>query len=251
MNKKDQKNIKKLPIIKTRSQLSAVLDGLQEQDFGYISDYKLHDNKVNHIINTANKFNIDDRKFRSELNKLVYDVDSYDEIKKIVINYFKRYAPDDKIKELLNHFYLKPEAFARVPTHGYTDKNEIISWYRFRKKYGIKDEPNFGYEVRVYNLDKNILKINGFKEYSPYGRSKHDFIQLYKLIFNEEPNEIHSKMGGWQDMGKIKIKVYLNGNMDIKGDLKRFKEYLYKSIRKSDCIIIYNGKKEIIEHKKT
>jgi hypothetical protein len=39
--------------------------------------------------------------------------------------------------------------------------------------------------------------------------------------------------------------------MDIKGNLKKIKSYLYQILKKRNgVIIIYNGKKEIIESKK-
>jgi len=38
--------------------------------------------------------------------------------------------------------------------------------------------------------------------------------------------------------------------MDVKGDLKLLKSYLYEQIYKYDCIIFYNKKKEIFEKRK-
>lgn len=239
------KPTKKLPEIKTRAQLKMVIDGLSEQGFGYyVGDWKAHEYKVNNLIHKNNTLGIEENKFKSELNELVSDMTNYDEIDKTIKKFFQRFKPDDKIKELLNHYYLKPEASCIKPSHSSASKKEITDWVKFKRRYNIKGEPDFDWSADVYNLDKNFIKVNDYD-------SKYDFEKLYKLLFNEEPNDFSLKnLGDWQDLGKIQIKVFANGSINIKGDLDQLKSYLYKEIRNFDCIIYYNNKREIRERRR-
>lgn len=245
-------DVKRLPKITSKEQLKAICDGLNDQGFGYYSEYEMHNRKVQSIISKNNKYRIDDKKFSSEVQDLISDVTDYEEMDKIVSKYFEKFKPDDKIKELLNKFYLKALDSGRSPGNS-PDRKEIIEWVRFKKKYGIKGEP-FGTlnYISVYNLDRNILKINSSGDYGTW-----EFDRLYELLFNEKPNEWSNGngygegkvFGKWQDLGKIQVKVYQNGNMDVKGDIKKLREFLYKSIRRENCIIFYNKKKEIRANK--
>ena len=242
----DKKNTK-LPIIKTRAQLKMIIDGLESQGFGYyVGDWKAHDYKVNSIIRKNNTLGIKEDTFMGELTKEVEKLTNYSEIEKIVKNFLKKFKPDDKINELLNNFYLKPETVVRQPSSSHPGRKEIIEWVKFKRKYGIKGEPNFNWNVSVYNLDKNFVKISFFGEHY---EKKPKFTNLYELIYGEEPNEWSAKMGGWQDLGKIEVKIFQNGSMNIKGDIKELKKRLYDNINRHDCVIFYNKKKEIFERR--
>jgi len=79
------KEIKKLPIIKTREQLNMVLKGLDDQGFlSYASDWKAHDRKIETIIRKNNTLGIDEKKFKRELTEKVEKLTNYGEIEKIV-----------------------------------------------------------------------------------------------------------------------------------------------------------------------
>ncbi|MCF7866767.1 hypothetical protein K9L67_06000 [Candidatus Woesearchaeota archaeon] len=244
----DKKEVKKLPIIKTKSQLTMILNGLNDQGFGYyVSDWKAHDKKIESIIHKNNTYGIKEDSFKGELIKNLENLTNYDEIEKAVKSYFTKFKPDDKIKELLKSFYLHPDVVVRVPSTSHPDRNDIIAWVRFKRKYGIKGEPNFGWDVSLYNLDKNFVKINiGGSVWE----SEYNFTKLYELIYGEQPNEWSLKnKGDWQDLGKIQVKIFQNGTMNIKGDIKDLKRRIYDDIRRYNSIIIYNNKMEIFKQR--
>jgi hypothetical protein len=225
--------------IKTRSDLEKILKFLEEQGFGYHSDYDLHNKKIDHIIGKRNTLGIlYDTKFKEEL----YKYKDYEEADKKAKKYFSGFSADDKIFELISSYYLQSDEVCKVPGIR-PDNKEIIEWVNFKIKYGIKNE--FGekdYTVSVYNLDKNFLKIN-FKKYI------WDFKRMYKLIFVEDCKDFDEKYyGSWQNIGKIEIKFFQNGSANIKGDTKKLKEYYYKNLKskKINIIIKYNDKLEII-----
>jgi len=234
-----------LPIIKTRAQLDMILNGLYAQDFGHYSDWKAHEKKVESIIRQNNTLNIKEDTFMGKLKGDVEKLDTYSEIERISKNFFKKFKPDDKIKELLNSFYLKSESSVRPPSSSSPGRKEIVDWVKFKRKYGIAGEPNFGWSVDVYDLDKNFIKVNISSNYEWENKTK--FSELYKLLYGEEPNEWSAKQGGWQDLGKIEIKIFQNGTMNIKGDIKELKKRLYNSITRYNCVVFYNKKKEIFE----
>jgi len=241
----DTKN-KKLPTIRTRAQLDMIIKGLSDQDFGYyVGDWKAHDHKINRIISDGNILRIKEDKYKAELYNLIKGMTNYNEIEKTVKKYFTKFKSDDKINELINTFYLKIESVTSKPSD-YASKQDIINWVKFKRKYGIKGEPNFNYNVSVYNLDKIFIKVNFLNSYRWENKSK--FTQLYNFIYGEDPNEWSAESSGaWQNLGKIEIKIFQNGSMNIKGDIKKLKPYLYNGITKYNCIIFYNNKKEIFE----
>lgn len=240
----EKKNIKKLPIIRTREQLKMILDGLYNQGFGYyVGDYKAHDVKVEKLINSNNTLNMDENKYGHELKDIVRNMTNYVEIDRTIKKYFKKFKPDDKIKELINKFHLKEEFSISSPSNWSPNKSDIIDWVNFKKKYNLKGEPHVN---KVYNLDKNFIKLVFWGEH----RENHfKFTQLYKLIYGENPNEWSAKnIGDWQDLGKIEIKIFQNDTINIKGDIDKLKKFQYKyGISKRNCVIFYNNKKEIIE----
>jgi hypothetical protein len=243
----DKKLVKKLPLIKSKEQLSMIISGLSDQGFGYFtSDWTAHDKKVDYLIQKNNILNISDKDFDRELKSLLNNMTNYNDIDKTIKKFFKKYKPDDKIKELINKFYLVADAGGMPPSDSHPDTKSIFDWVKFKEKYSIKEENVFGYQVRVYDLDKKYIKINfqfGWTE-------KHNFDELYKLIYNETPNEWSYKDTGiWLDLGKIEIKTFQNGTMNIKGDLKKLTTYFYEQITKRSVIIFYNKKKEIFKVK--
>lgn len=233
----------KLPEIKTKEDLFKLLKYLQEQGFGYFSDWEYHYKKVDKIINDANKMSISyDKKLKEQLSKM----SDYDQIKKEVEAYFSKFSSEDKIMELLNDFYLVSDDSVRIP-YSRPDAKDVIEWVKFKKKYNLKDDFIPGGYISYYNLDKNYLKIN-YGEYKNYY-----FKQLYKYIFNEEALDWNDKKAGeWFNIGKIEIKLFVNGKIQIKGDIDKFKEYYNKQLYKKhymshNDIIKYNNKVTILK----
>lgn len=232
-----------LPKIKTKEDLKKLLNYLYDQGFGYFSDWEHHQKKITHIINKNNTLNIKyDKKLDDEMNRLT----DYDEIENQVKQYFLKFSPDDKIFELFERFNIQSDDSCSLPSNNYPDIKEIIKWNEFKNKYKLKDEYiNTGgfLSFAVYNLDKNFLKIR-------FGDESYHFNTLYKLIFNEEPSDINKVYGEWQNIGKIEIKKFQNGYANIKGDIKKFKDYYYKYLTQKiyyHTIIIYNKKQEIFK----
>ncbi len=231
-----------LDSIKTREELNKILKFLDEQGFGYISDYDLHRKKIESIINNSNKFSINvENNFRENLLKL----SNYEIAKDQSQKHFSSFGADHKIMELLSDFYIISDFFIRTPYQRASEK-DIIDWYEFKKKFNVTFEETedlgSGNNVTVHNLDKNYIKIN----WSDHSRWK--FENLYELIFNETPNKfVEKNYGEWQDLGKIEIKIFQKGTASIKGDLTKIKQYYYNSLIKKlyyNNIIIFNKKRE-------
>ena len=228
--------------IKTEDELKQVLKFLEDQGFGYQTAWELHNKKIDNIVSKANTLNV---KYDSNLKERLYKLKDYDEIEEEAKNFFTKFTPDDKINEFLNDFYLSTDETVRTP-YSRPDAKDIIAWTDFRNKFNLQNDFGVGNHIEYYNLDKNYLKIN-------YGNYKDwEFKRLYKLIFGEECPEFESKkVGVWVNLGKIEIKFFLNGKANIKGDLKKIKEYYYKYLknRNGNTIITYNKKIDITKHK--
>lgn len=235
--------------IKTYEDLKKVLNSLEQQGFGSFYADVFHRKKVDKIINNENKLNIDYEKQNKNLKSSLYDLTNYEEIKKQAANFFSKYSPDDKILEIVQSFFPKPDVEIESP--GRSDSNkDVIEWVKFRIKYNLKDNEKYisSKYLNLYNLDKNIIKIH-FRQYDVW-----EFRQLYKLLFNEECKDFNSDKitGEWIDLNKIQIKFYANGNTDIKGDLTKLKEYYFKYLTDKiyrNLIIIYNKEKHIFYYK--
>lgn len=241
MDKKEKKENKINFTIKNEDDLNRVLELLEEQGFGYNRSWELHQRKVQDIINKSNKLNIKyDNKLLSDNTKLK----DYSEIEKNVKKYFSKFNSDDKINEFLNVFYIQSDATARTP---YSSPNvkEVVDWVNFKKRFNVSDEFGRGNYIEVYLLDKKGIKIK-FGEYKT-----RDFKIFYNLVYNEEcPDFDQNNVGDWQDLGRIEIKFFQNGNAAIKGEVKKLKEYYYnyiKNFRSGNYIIRYNNKTEIIK----
>lgn len=234
--------------IKTEEDLKKVLEYLDKQGFSVGKSYwELHDRKIENIFNNANILGIkvDDK----ELINLKR-VKDYDEAKKIAENYFSKFNPDDKIIELLNTFYIEPDASANIVSYTYINTKEVIDWVDFRLKYNLKDiftyDSNGFSNVEYFNFDKKFIKIHYSSNY------RREFEQIYNLIFNEKANEIKNSSLEWQNMGKIQIKLFIKGTAQLKGDLTKLKEYYYNYIKdkNKNLVIDYNGKREIFKKEK-
>jgi len=231
--------------IKNKEDLKKILKFISDQGFRIRdSDYNLHDEKIGSIINRANKLNLelDDtqkRKIREELSK----IENYSDMVKAADTYFSRFNSEDKIFEVLKWFYLQADELGKIPSHYSPNSKEIVEWFMFKTKHNLTDD-YFG-SVQYYNFDKNYLKIN-FNETKRY-----EFDKMYNLIFGEKNKDYRENLAGeWQDLGKIQIKFFKGGGVNIKGDLTTFKEYLYKNLTKriyNNYIIKYNQKTEIIK----
>jgi hypothetical protein len=230
--------------IKTREELKNVLKFLEEQGFGYISEYELHSHKINNIISKQNKLSVSYSK--DTLDKRINNLNNYDEIEKEVSDFFSKFNVDDKIDEYINTFYLKSDEECTTPPTSPSAK-EIISWVQFRDKFKIKGEYGKYSNFNYYNLDKNYLKIY-FGQYK-----KSVFKNFYNLIFNEECKEFDDKkIGIYQDLGKIEIKFFAKGGANIKGNLEIFKKYYHTNLKSKiyvNIIIKYNNKTEFIKKK--
>jgi hypothetical protein len=227
--------------IKTKEQLDEILKMLNDQGFGYFSDYEPHKKKIDHIISNANKLGI---KHDSKLKYELIRMSDYTEIEKKANEYFSKFNPDDKIFELLNKFYMQTDDNRKVPYYNYPGNNDIVAWVNFKTKYGLKDEYIGSFDV--YNFDKSFIKIR-FPEYSNW-----EFENLYELVYGEKCGKFEEKKayGEWQNIGKIEIKLFQNGYCNIKGDIVKLKEYYYKYLKKNihnNTIFIVNKKKEIIK----
>lgn len=230
----------KTPIIKTKQELEKILDDLSEQGFGYFNRYDAHQRKIEKIINVNNKLNVSvDSEFKNNLQR----VDDYVQAEKIAKEHFSKFKPDDKINELLKKFSIQYDDSAGIPSN-YADANEIIRWVEFRTKYNLKDEFDKGYNVQYYNLDKSFLKIY-------YNDNQYDFSTLYGLIYGKScPDYDRKSIGVWIDLNPLELKIFANGYANIRGDIKKFKEYFYKTLkseRYGNSIIKYNDKIEIIK----
>ena len=222
--------------IKTHSDLKKLINFLDKQGFGYISEWELHRKKINHIINKNNTLGV---KHDDKVRNTLYELEDYDEIDKEAKKFFSNFSVDDKILEYIKMFRVNSDASCSTPGSSPDDK-DIINWVNFKKKYNLKDEFGRLKNIDFYNLDKNYLKIN-FPKYKDY-----EFKAFYKCIFGEECAEFNDKIPGtWQNLGKIEIKFFLKGGANIKGDLKKIKEYYFKELSDGiyrNLIIKYNGK---------
>ena len=230
--------------IKNKTDLKNIVDFLYENGFGYLRDYELHNSKIDSIINKANTLGIkyEPEKLKSSFKHL----ENYSDIEKEAKQFFSKFNVDDKINEYIDIFYIQSDASYRTPSNR-PDTKEVIEWVEFKKKYNLKDEFGASRYVSYYNLDKNYFKIK-FGEYE-----SHKFENLYKLIFNENCTEFsQKKYGEWINLGKIEIKFFQNGYANLKGDLKKLKDYYYKYLKRkiyNVYIIKYNGKEEILKSK--
>lgn len=226
--------------IKTKADLDQLLKFLDREGFGYMSSWDFHNKKVNHIISNANKLDVKyENKFKEKLQSLT----DYEEMEKLSNEYFSKFSNKDKIFELFNNFYLQEDDLGKVPSMS-PDTNDVINWYKFRKKYNLLDDFKSWTNIYVYNFDKSFIKFR-FSDYSSY-----EFKRLYKLILGEECGDFDAKRAGiWQDVGKLEIKLFSNNNANIKGaGLKEFKENYYQYIKNqknASYIIIYNKKREM------
>ena len=232
--------------IKTKQELKRILKFLDDQGFGHISEYDLHDRKVNNIIYKENKLRVEYN--RGKLDEELKGLTNYDDINNVVNNFFSKFNPDDKIFELIKKIYIQEDDRCQTPSYSYPSANDIIAWVTFKTKYNLKDEFNGSQYISYYNLDKNTIKITFYDR-------KSEISQLYELIFGEECKEfsISKKYGEWINLGKIDIKVYKNNYADLRGDITKIKEYNYKSLINDNhygsIVIKYNGKVQIIKSK--
>jgi hypothetical protein len=142
--------------------------------------------------------------------------------------------------EYINTFSITPTSVGKTPDTSNNKDNVIIDWWKFKKRYNLKDEFEPNSTVKFYNLDKKTIKINFGKNYN--------FEQFYKLLYNENCPDLDKIyfLGDWADLGKIKMKKYQNGNVELDGDLVLYKEYFYKYLVNArwhkNIIILYNNK---------
>lgn len=234
--------------IQSLKDLDDLSDNIRKQGFGHIDTYKLHTNKIQSIKTKANKLNIDDRK---NIDNLFNNKDLYDDIENKLNDYYSKFNNDDKIKELLNSFYIMSDSTGITPSRNST-KNEIIEWYDFKTKHNIdlETELNFGTSTYVsyYDLDKSYLKLN-------YNKKYYEFNDLYFLLYDKTPIEelkYSENSSVWKNLGEIEIKLFLNNSMNVKGNITKLKNYFYNDLintKNMSKIIKYNKKIDIITEK--
>lgn len=212
-------------IIKTKKELEEIFKALYDQGFGYFRDYDAHSAKIDKIINSANTRNLSEYKYNNLKDRLT-KMNDYEEIKKEAEKHFSAYSPEDKIKELMNKFYLIPNASQRTPSDSRPSDLDIIGWQKFKMKYNIDDSgygdyTHFGY----YNLDKG-LRIRWSNDY--------EFPTLCELVNGGPPD--------------FEIKKVSDG-VELKGNLGNFKERYFNSLKSDNAneirIIDYNNKRYI------
>lgn len=233
--------------IKTKEDLKRLLKFLDQQGFGYFSEWELHQKKIDHILSQNNKLGINyDKKFKEKM----FALEDYDVVEKQTKEFFSKFNVDDKIFEYTQTFSVNSDDDVHVPSYK-SDAKTIIAWVKFKEKYNLSEIFKQSDRIYFYNLDKNYLKIN-FGSYKEW-----EFKQMYKYIFNEEPAPFDDKVvGKWFNLGKIEIKFWAKGGANIKGPgLRKYQEYYNRFLKDLDdryysCIIKFNGKLEIIEQKR-
>ena len=224
--------------IKNMKELTVILDSLHDQGFGYFNKHNAHKTKIDKLVIKRNTLNIEESKYRSEIDNLK-NLKDYNEIQNKINDIFSKWSSDDKIMEYINTFTITPIGVGKTPDTTHTKDKIIIEWYKFKKRYNLKDDFEPNATVKFYNLDKKTIKINFGTNYK--------FEQFYKLLYNEDcPNLDKIYIGDWVDLGKIKMKKYQNGNVELDGDLVSYKEYFYKYLVNArwhkNVIILYNNK---------
>ena len=242
MEENKQKKEFKLKKIKSRKELEELFNAIQQQGFGHVSDYKAHDSKIDNLKSKANTLNVDFSEY--EINTEYNDKDSYVKIEKDLKKYFSKFKPDDKINELFQRFGMYPDSGAYYP-HGRVSENEVKKWWAFRKKVGIKEDPEGYFRLGYYNFDKKFIKLYYNESYS------YQFSELYELLYGEKVDDNLRNMytGGWNKYGKLEIKIIANGTMNIKGDIDIIKKYLFKKVSSQTENYIRKDKKLILTKK--
>lgn len=221
--------------IKNRNDLEVLTKFLEEQGFGYIGYWDMHKKKLQNIASKANTFGVD--------KKIDLSGDDYEEEERKAKEFYSKFSSDDKIKEFISMFHISSDDEGKSPSL-HNDNKELIEWYEFKTKFGLKDIYKSWDRITFYNLDKKFIKIR-------FGSREYDFKRFYKLVFNEEcknfdaPTEWNDKGSGlWQDLGRIEIKIYKNFYCDIRGEgLSKLKEIYFKDLNDQNSnIIMYNGK---------
>jgi len=228
--------------IKNENELKIILNSLRDQGFGSFDDYKAHNYKIDRMINYANKFNIEQSKYRQYTENL-YNLKDYTEIENKLQSIFSNYSEIDKIKEYLDIFYVSPTIKLKLPdVNTYQQEDNIIQWVKFKTKLNLKDI-NFipGKTINFYDLDKKTIKIR-YKE-------NYEFQRLYELLFNKKCKDYKDDYGTWIDLDEIQIKLYQNGLAELSGNISQLKKYYYVELSKNTYynynIIIYNNKQII------
>lgn len=231
--------------IKNQDELDVIFKSLSDQGFGYMSTYKIHNDKIKHIINKANKYDIESNKHSRETSEL-YKLKNYNDIESQAEKIFSKWSPDDKINEYLNMFGVISTIEVQYPSSNPSDK-ELIRWFKFKLKFKLKDSDFSSWErVYYYDLDKKTIKIT-------FGDNKWDFRRMYTLLYKKECPEFSNKpIGVWVDLDNIQIKFYVNGNAELSGDVESYKKYQYEYLKNQTYatnIIKYNNKMEIFFNK--
>lgn len=232
--------------IKNYEELEIVLNSLKNQNFGYFNDYNAHNHKIDHLINNANKLNLDESKYQQYTRNL-YNLKDYAEIENKLQSIFSNFSEVDKIKEYLNTFRIIANVQFKIPEKNKDDYKRIIDWFNFKTKFNLKDV-DFLPDINLYyyNLDKKTIKISFNHPYK--------FKNFYELIFNKKLDSsknwdyiLKNNFSIWIDMDEIQLKIYQNGTAEIGGNISQLKKYYYDEyISKNNYynynIVTYNNK---------
>ena len=181
-----------------------ILKRIEDQGFGYISHWDLHNKKIRNAISDANKLSVkyDENVLQSTLRKYT----DYDTMTIEAEKFFSKFSPIDKIKELIQKFSLQSDQTVHTPSR-YPSSADVLNWVEFKQKHNLKDIFGSLNQVSYYDLDKNILKIHFYSD------NKYEFENFYELIFNEKCSDIkEAKIGEWHDLGKISIRRFKNNS---------------------------------------
>jgi hypothetical protein len=234
--------------IKTTDELNKIIDELSEQGFSGINRYELELRKKEDIIRKANTHNIS-KYSNDELKNDFNRTKSFEEMENIAKEYFSKFSSKNKLNEYLDMFDIIENDQGQKPSkYDYekgTDRS-IKKWEDFKNKWGIPDIGDYNARVYIYDLNKNYIKVR-FPNLSSW-----DFKQLYNMVFNEEAVLFNEReTGNYQNIGKLELKFYSNGNVDIKGSGLNTLKKLYKNYIPTkhyiNSVILYGSEKLINE----
>jgi hypothetical protein len=238
-----------MKIIKNKQELKELVDSLEQQKFTpYYEHYEkrvridadyMHTAKVKDMIIKGNIHGIE-KYGEYELNKILEKETDYAVIQKKIKEFFSKFNPENKIKELVGSFTFLSVDIGNPPSNWSPSKKDIIEWYQFKKKWNLKDDKIQREKVIIYNFDDKKIRINS------YGHVD-SFLKLYEYVYGKKPLDIRwNSYGIPQNIGDIEIKIFQNDNIEIRGDIDKLKKLFYNKIEDSgeQMVIFYNGKRE-------
>jgi hypothetical protein len=229
--------------ITSKTDFDKLFKSLDEQGFYIHGDYKIWDNFLIKQINKANILNLKIDAERLIKTLLLNKTDSIEEIQSIITNYFSQFKETDKLKESLK--FINP-VYKDVP-----DKE--VEEYRQRYLKPNKHGYTWG---RFIDLTKSTIKISLFNnmeigfggtEYRDY--RGHDYERAFKFVvkylFNENIDDVDlhivkiENLGIWRTFGKLEIKQFKNGNIEVKHpDIDKLKNVILEYSKDKENLFV-------------